>query len=289
MNISKWSAILVIPISLTTLQSCLSKAISKALTNAERSADTLANHAGHNVILGASDDAKKLTQALISGLKGVTDTLDPDIQRFWKVIDSLGNLSTAQLKKLTDTLQDRLAKLKNEIKDPTLKKYLEGLVDGLGTSLDRKTQILVRNAIAAAAASLDSPAVKKRLSGLISGILNDSARQAAQLLVTGALQPTIDSIAGKIDGIVHKDVPFIQKWATELIWSLVAAAALIIGLVWYQRARYARLVQVLTNHINAMPSQQAYDVLTHGIQTQAQTENLEPLLRKILKKQGINH
>jgi hypothetical protein len=272
-----------------TFQSCISKAVTKALKDAEPPADTLANHAAHNAVLGASEDARKLTQALISGLKGVTDTLNPDIQRLWKVIDSLGSLSTDQLKKLTDTLQDRLARIKDEIKDPTLRKYLESLVDGLGNTLDRKTQILLRNAIATAAASLDSPAVKKRLSGLISGILNDSARQAAQLLVTGALQPTIDSIAGKIDGIVHKDVPFVQKWATQLIWTLAAVAALIIGLVWYQRTRYARLVQVLTNHINAMPSQPAYDSLTQSIQSQAQTENLEPLLRKTLKKQGINH
>jgi len=65
-------------------------------------------------------------------------------------------------------------------------------------------------------------------------------------------------------------------------------SAAIIGWVWYQRRRYAKLVRVLTYEIDKIPSQTLYDELTKRIRNEAQKNELEPLLRKSLKETGLN-
>ena len=136
--------------------------------------------------------------------------------------------------------------------------------------------------------SLNTKASQQKISAIVAGLLNDSAKARAQAFISGALQPTIDSITNKVDHIVHKDLPFVQREASLLLWSLGILAAAIIGFVWYQRRRYARLSEILTYQINKIPMQGAYDDLTQHISAQTQSENLEQLLRATLKKQGIN-
>jgi hypothetical protein len=264
------------------------KEAQQTITTTKPALDSLTRDAGRNVALGFSENAKLITQQLIIGLKGITDTLDPDIRRLFKIIDSIGNLTDAQLIKLGTTLDSQLVKLKGEIKDRSLEAYLDHLVNGLTTTLNKNTRHLLSNILQTALDSLSSPTSKQKISGLVTSALNDSARMAVRQLVSTALQPSIDSIAGKIDQIVHKDVPFLQREAGELLTGLAVIALLIIGYVWYQRRKYARLAQILTYHIDKIPSKDLYDELTGQIQTQAQKENLEPLLRSTLKRQGIN-
>ena len=92
----------------------------------------------------------------------------------------------------------------------------------------------------------------------------------------------------RVEKIVHKDVPFVQRQAKNLLLALGAVAAAIIGWIWYQRRRYAKLVSVLTYEIDKIPSQTLYDELTKRIRNEAQKNELEPLLRDVLKEQGIN-
>ncbi|MCC6280300.1 MAG: hypothetical protein IT262_06865, partial [Saprospiraceae bacterium] len=66
--------------------------------------DSLAYQSGQNISLGMSDKAELLSQNLIKGLKGSMDTLDPDIRKIMRTIDSLGTLTDAQLVKLGETL-----------------------------------------------------------------------------------------------------------------------------------------------------------------------------------------
>jgi hypothetical protein len=281
-------SMLVILLFFCNLSCNLDKKIQKTLNESGPAVDSLSRGAGRNASAGLSENAKLISQQLIIGLKGFTDTLDPDIRKLMKTIDSIGNLTDAQLLKLGNTLDSVLVRLKMEIKDQTLQAFLNNLLNGLTKNLNKNTRYLLSNMVQATLDSLNSPGSKHKLSILITDALNDSVRLATQKLVTAALQPSVDSIAEKIDKIVHEDIPFIQKQAGKLLWGLGIIAAGIIGYVWYQRRKYARLVQILTYHIDKIPSKDQYDLLTQKIQSQAQDEKLEPLLRTTLKKQGIN-
>lgn len=250
--------------------------------------DSLAIQAGRSATIGASEKAYLISQNLIQGLKGVTDTLDPDIRKIMRTIDSLGNLTDAQLVQLGETLETRLNRLKDSIKDEDLKKFLIGAIEEMTGKLRKETRYLLSDMIQASLDSLGTASSKEKIRLIIRDILGDSTQRQAQLLIQGALQPTIDTILRGVDRIVNKDVPFVQKQASKLLILLALLAAGIIGFVWYQRTKYAKLVSLLTYEIDKIPSQATYDELTHKIKNEAQKTGLEPLLRETLKEQGIN-
>jgi hypothetical protein len=251
--------------------------LKKALATTSPSVDTLAARAGRNLTSGA-----------VSGLKGFADTLDPDVQRLKQIIDSLGHLTDLQLRNLGITLDSDLIRLKNEIKDSTLKNFLDNLLTGLEKNLNKNTKYLLSNMLQAALDSLSSTSSKQKISSLVTSLLNDSARMAAQKFVSAALQPALDSLAFTVNHVVHEELPFIKNQAYWLLAGVAVLAAALIGWVWFQRRRYARLLEILTQHIDSIPSPDLYDRLTKDIQAHARNENLEPLLRATLKKQGIN-
>ncbi|MCC6279438.1 MAG: hypothetical protein IT262_02480 [Saprospiraceae bacterium] len=250
--------------------------------------DSLAYQSGQNISLGMSEKAEMLSQNLIRGLKGSMDTLDPDIRKIMRTIDSLGTLTDAQLVKLGETLENRLDRLKTNIKDEDLKKFLIGTVEEMTGKLRKDTRYLLSDMIQASLDSLGMESSKEKIRAIIRELLGENTRKEAQLLIQGALQPTIDTILRGVDKIVHKDVPFVQRQANKLLVSLALLAAAIIGFVWYQRRKYAKLVGLLTYEIDKLSSKEAYDELTHKIRNEAQKTGLEPLLRETLKEQGIN-
>jgi len=251
--------------------------------------DTLSYQAGLNAANGAASKAQLISQNLIAGLKGSMDTLDPDIQKIMRTIDSLGNMTDAQLIKLGETLEARLDRLKTNIKDEELKKYLVSMVEGVTGKLRKDTKYLLSDMIQSTLDSLGSASSKEKIKLIINSLLGEDTKKQAQDLIQGALQPTMDTLLNRIDKIVHKDVPFVQRQANKLLISLGLLAAAIIGFVWYQRRRYAKLVGLLTYQIDKLSSKEAYDELTHQIKNEAQKTGLEPLLRETLKEQGINN
>ena len=250
--------------------------------------DSLLRSASRSATLGIADTAKLISQNLLIGLKGSMDTLDPDFQKLKLKIEELGNLSQSQLDSLGKKLEARLNGLKANIKDEELKKFLISMIEESTGKLKTQTKTILSDMMQDALDSFDAETAKQKLQLIVRGVLDDSTKIQAERLVNGALQPTVDTILARIEKIVHKDVPFIQRQAKNLLFALAALAAAIIGWVWYQRRRYAKLVSVLTYNIDKIPSQELYDELTKRIREDAQKTELEPLLRKTLKEQGIN-
>lgn len=272
--------------------------LSKNLDNADLSKfraknqtqiDSLIRSVGMHATLGVSDTvgflANNASRGLLQGLKGFSDTLDPDVK---KVVDRLGSLTQKELDSIMLRAKVYLKDLKGEIKDEELKKFLLDLVEDATGKLKKKTRSALSDMIQKALDDFDAETANEKLQIILQGALGDSTKVKAQELVSGALQPTVDSIMKRIEKIVHKDVPFVQKQAKNLLFALAALAALIIGWVWYQRRRYARLVSILTYQIDKIPSQELYDELTKRIRNETQKEELEPLLRQTLKESGIN-
>lgn len=250
--------------------------------------DSLFRVASRSAALGFADSAQHISKQLIVGLKGSMDTLDPDFQKLKRTIEDFGQLSQAQLDSIGNTLETRLNGLKDNLKDEELKQFLLGIIEESTGTLKKQTRTLLSDMIQEALNNLDAETAKQKLQLIVRGALDDSTQMQAQRLVSGALQPTVDSIMNRIEKIMYQDVPFVKKQAEKLLLGLAVLAAAIIAWVWYQRRRYAKLVGLLTYQIDKIPSQTLYDELTKRIREEAQKSELEPLLRETLKEQGIN-
>ncbi len=247
--------------------------------------DTLAKSAGQNAAIGMSHKADSISIQFINGLKGITDTLNPDIK---KLMSLIGQLTDSQLVLIGHRITEQMSVIKGNIKDDSLKNFLFSIVEGVTGRLNNDTKNLLSNMIKNALDTLESEASKKRLNSVIDSLLNESSKQRIGAFLSGILQPSIDSIMLKTDKITQKDIPFIQKQATKLLISLGALAFAIIGYIGYQQRKYLKLIRVLTTQIEFIPQQKVYDELTHNIRKQTVSEGVEPLLRKILSDQGNN-
>lgn len=258
------------------------------LAKLQPSTDSLMRSAAHNAMLGAGAGAPEFTRSLLQGLKGAVDTLDPDIQKLMHAVDSLGSLSAGQLDKFYQKLDKQIAQLKTELKDEEIKAFLIGTLESMTGTLKKQTRSMLSDMIQEALTGMTTEDSREKITLILDQWLGKTTQDKAQALVHAALQPTLDSLLGRIDKIVHKDVPFVQRQANKLLWTLGILAAAIIGFVWYQRRKYARLVSLLAYQIDKIPTQGSYDELTKRIRDEAQKSGLEPLLREVLKEQGLN-
>ena len=263
--------------------------LSKFRVKNQAQLDSLFRSASRSAALGIADTAQLISKNLLIGLKGSMDTLDPDFQKLKLKIEELGNLSDAQLAKLGNQIELRLKNLKTDLKDEELKKFLISMIEESTGKLKSGTKTMLSDMIQEALNAFDAETAKEKIQIILNGALGEITKQKAQALVAAALQPSVDSILNRIEKIVHKDLPFVQRQAKNLLLALAALAAAIIGWVYYQRRRYAKLVSVLTYQIDKIPSQTLYDEITKRIREEAQKNELEPLLREVLKEQGINN
>ncbi|MGZ3929401.1 MAG: hypothetical protein ACXVJG_20750 [Mucilaginibacter sp.] len=250
--------------------------------------DSASKAAGNNFVVGATQQVPALTQKILQSLKVAQDTLNPDLQKIYKVIDSLGTLSNAQLTKLADNLHQQITRLKGDVKDTTLKTFLIKTLESMTGKLQNDTKALLNNVIQSTLDSLKAPSTKAKMDTIISHLLDENTQSKTQLLISRSLQPTIDSLTNRVDKMIKGDIPFVKREAYGLLAGLGIVAIAIIAFVWYERSKYARLVKILTYHINKIPNKDVYDDLTSQIQDHTQKESLEPLLRNTLQKQGIN-
>jgi hypothetical protein len=256
--------------------------------NNQAQLDSLMLSAGRSAAQGMADSAHLIAQNMLIGLKGAMDTLDPDFKKLENQIKKFGSLTQVQIDSLGDLLEKRLDSLKGNLKDEDLALFFTDLLEESVGKLKSSTKTALSDMIAEALKNVDTETLNEKIQVILRGALGDSTKIMAQQLVSGALQPTVDSVLNRIEKIVQKDVPFVKKQAENLLLALAALSITIIGWVWYQRRRYAKLVGILTYQIDKIPSQELYDELTKRIRNETQKTELEPLLREILKQQGIN-
>jgi hypothetical protein len=157
-------------------------------------------------------------------IKGFADTLNPDIKKLIHAIAIAGDTTNIQLTKLGDNLHWQIGRLKGDLK------FTDELVAKIMRTLDKNSQRLLTNMLQNALDSMNSPASKAKLDSIIGNILSEKTSMRTQQLVNNTLQPTIDTLTSRIDKIVHKDIPFVQRQASMIIGGITLAALLIIGL-----------------------------------------------------------
>ena len=275
---------------LLSLAACnVNKSLKADFSKLKDSVNVLSRGVGRNLAGGVSDSAALIARRLIAGFKGAMDTLDPDIRKVYHALDSIGSLGSDKLVALGNTLDSQIVRIKAELNLKSIPPVLDAWVKKLTHTLNDSTKNLLANTVQAALASMGTDASKRKMDSALANLLDDKAKAQVSAFLAAALTPALDTAKNRLHGELTEDLPFVKKQAVWLLVAIGLIAMAIIGLVWYQKRRYARLVAVLTYHINGIASSTAYDDLTRGISKQTTAEILEPLLRKTLKRQGINH
>jgi len=86
---------------------------------------------------------------------------------------------------------------------------------------------------------------------------------------------------------IREQLGFIQNYASILLTAAGAVGLIIIGFLYRQKRKLARILSMLAFQIHKMPDRPAYDELTRRVRMNAQEHGLEPALRRMLGKQGI--
>jgi hypothetical protein len=254
---------------------------SKLTKNLKPPLDSLFNSIAGSMLMGIADSSHKALDTIFKNLNG---NVDPELRKLIHAVNTIGDTTNFQINKIGDSVHWQIGRISGDIK--SISKTVDKLVANIKNQVKDLPGILVANALD----TLQSKKSRAKMDSIMSHLLDSNTKAKVRDLISSAMKPTLDSLSKDADRLVQKDVPFIKKQAIGLIVAIGIVVIIIIAFVWYERRRYARLTQILTYEIDKMPegNGDAYDNLTHRIKKHAQDENLEPLLRKILVKQGIN-
>ena len=273
------------------LDTMVDRAVVRNLRHGTRSRiiiDSAVEEIAHHAAIGANRETANISRALVQGFKGSIDTLDPDIQKGLRLIDSVGHVSNAQVALVMQTVIDRIDHIKGQVKDEQLKRFFIDAISETMHQVDRQGQTILANMLMNVLDELNSDRARLKLAAIRDSLLNDATNTRIQRTVLTAVQPTLDTLTSRIDRIVNHNLPVVQRYAYEWLIGVGLVAAGLIGWVWFQRRRYLRLVKLLTYQIDKIPDRQTYDELVSRIRNSAQSASLEPALRDVLQEQGLN-
>jgi len=292
-------AIIIFAFSSTGCNS-IKKALDKGLKDQEQkeTLKALGKKIGKGVVAGAterlaSDTTKmhletfstNLSKSLNASTRSVLDSLFKNDVRFKGLVAGI-----------VDTLNYKVDRLFYDLSERDLKRVLNQVNSGIQDLQLAQLGKDLRSSLIGEEALRDLMNVRDSLLGsyskelarqFVDEMLSEEATFKLQNTIRTSLDPTIDKIFDRVDTSAETSLNFAQSNINQI---LVILAALICGILFfnrYQKTKYTKLVKNITHSIEHMDDKDSQKKLKKIITKHATQNSVEPLLRKILKEQGI--
>ncbi|MFN0016175.1 MAG: hypothetical protein ACKVU2_16670 [Saprospiraceae bacterium] len=200
----------------------------------------------------------------------------------------LGQIVIRHVAALTDTLNNGLSKIKNNLTDDQLANYVNKFVnDQLGPTLNK----LVRDL----GATLNSPGMQHDLNALRNTLqfeLDSLLRSGFSSIGTGidsSLMSRIDTVLAHIERSGKKTSLSISNIAW-VVGGIVAFLALLFFAIrtHLTKLKFRKMAEIMTIEIDRIDARPVYDKVIKNITPKMQEAGLEELLREeVLRKQGL--
>jgi hypothetical protein len=277
-------------VSLTFLFFCFSGChlLRNQVTDATPSINSLSKSAVENALNGANGEVSALRENLVKNLKSALDTLNPEIQKqLTQIMDTIGNLSAAQIKAIGLSIDAQVANLKGQVEDKQLIGFFLNALDSVMGKVDVDARKALNDILQATLDSLNNKSTQAKIQGLMNTVLGDSTKAKVQNLAN-SLEPVIYKVLDRIDKTRQGAGNQLQK---IIITSIIA---LFLGLILflYMRNRLImrdKVFESMSSSINELKDiePKAYDALTKKIKSKTLVLGVEPFLRERLEKRGI--
>jgi hypothetical protein len=215
--------------------------------------------------------------------------------------DSVLNAETqAALDSLVLTVMQRLNEQTVSLRDSVLGEEMRELIAGIVYAAAGDTTRLylarlreellgeqTRRLIAELRNEMLSDSTVEGIGRIRDELLGPKTQSAVQAIVDSAMTGIIRRYVEDLKPELREEIGFIQKNATYLLVAGGIVVIVIVRVVWHQKQKYRKTLNVLTYQIHEIPDQKTYDELTARIRKKAQETGVERDLRKILEEQGI--
>lgn len=226
-----------------------------------------------------------LSKSLNASTRSVLDSLFKNDVRFKSLVAGI-----------VDTLNYKVDRLFYDLSERDLKRVLNQVNVGIQELQLAQLGKDLRSSLIGEEALRDLMNVRDSLLGsyskelarqFVDEMLSEEATFKLQNTIRTSLDPTIDKIFDRVDTSAETSLNFAQNNINQI---LVILAALICGILFfnrYQKTKYTRLVKNITHSIEHMDDKDSQKKLKKIITKHATQDSVEPLLRKILREQGL--
>ncbi len=278
----------------------LKKALNRGLSDQNRKVvlDSLGKKIGKGVVAGATERLASDTTAAQMGifLTNLTDSVTTTTR---VLMDSLFQndlrVKTA-IAGIMDTFRVGMDSIFYQLREDDLKKLMLSLNDQIRALPVAMVGNNLREALIGQKAienlmtlrdSLLGATTRDMTKAFAQEVLDKESTNRVSEAVRESLEPTIDKIFSRLDRSTEQGLSFAQSNINQI---LLLVGAIIAGILFfsnYQKGKYTDLVKNLTFEIENMSDEEAQKRLKNNIKKKTTEKSLEPLLRKILKNQGI--
>lgn len=247
----------------------------------ESRADSIALRAVQGVDLGLSESE------LRAYIASITDTVGLSLKQ---------ELAGIRQELLGDSTRMLVGAIRSELLGAATREQVQLLIDHALANQLRGNLLSIRNELLGDSLGMLLGNVRDELTG---PILQANVALIAEALLT----EVADSYVEKLRPAIQDDIRFardqvnqtgqgLSRTIKSVLWAVGVIIAGLIALVAYfrmNRNKHKELIEMLTHRIEKLQTvdPKVHDVLTEQIQEQAINKNLEPMLRNILKEQGI--
>jgi hypothetical protein len=236
--------------------------------------------------------AAKLAGGLVQGMRDSLTT-----ERTKKELDSLVSLlSSTAVRSMLDTLSSPrsraeldsllgslLSVARDTLTSPKTTAGINKLVNAIGHTFQSRVNS-IRD-------SLLGDGTSRKLQTMINELLGPATRTALDTIIAHGIKDFARGYQNDIHPLVNQEGTTISKQASRLLWTgggIIALLLILSGWLFVWNKRHKKIAEVLTLQIDRIGDEKVYDDLVKEIKNRAQELNLEPHLRRMLMRQGIN-